>query len=76
MLHCLKDVVNAHPLASLAQSFFSSLWPDLIEAWNDEGSSLDLKDHLLQSSPICRRKPLDTGDFRSQRKVFTPHHCE
>merc|ERR1719389_794457 len=46
MLHCLKDVVNAHPLASLAQSFFSSLRPDLIEAGNDEGSSLDLKDHL------------------------------
>merc|ERR1711962_114937 len=96
MLHSLKYVVNAHPLASLAQSFFSSLWPNLIKAWNNEGSSLDLKDHLqlavedlagdlglthvedlftvyspnvvhlLQSSPICRRKPLDTGNLCSK----------
>ena len=42
----LQDVFHAHPLASLAKSLLASLWPDLIKAGHDEGSSGDLENHL------------------------------
>ena len=42
----LQDVFHAHPLASLAKSLLASLWPDLIKAGHNEGSSGDLENHL------------------------------
>merc|ERR1719430_673171 len=50
VLHSLQDVFHAHPLASLAKSFLASLGPDLIKAGHDEGSSLDLENHLELTS--------------------------
>merc|ERR1719213_568360 len=46
VLHSLQDVFNAHPLASLAKPLLARLWPDLIKAWHNEGSSGDLENHL------------------------------
>ena len=42
----LQDVLHAHPLASLAKSLLASLWPDLIKAGHNEGSSFNLQNHL------------------------------
>jgi len=50
VLHSLQDVLHAHPLASLAKSLLASLWPDLIKAWHNEGSSFDLENHLELAS--------------------------
>merc|ERR1712243_507311 len=46
VLHSLQDVFHAHPLASLAKSLLASLWPDLIKAGHNEGSSFNLEHHL------------------------------
>merc|ERR1719430_2051817 len=47
VLHCLQDVLHAHPLAPLAQPVLACLWPDLIKAGDNECSSLNLENHLL-----------------------------
>ena len=37
-LHRLEDIIVSHPGARLARSLLAWLGPDLVEAWNDEGS--------------------------------------
>merc|ERR1711915_984647 len=47
MLHCLQNVIHAHSLASFAEPFLAWLWPNLIEAWNDEVLTVCLESRLF-----------------------------